>query len=376
MYGLTKRYSGKMHTVAHYKRIFLEPSEAFIYDQVRNIKPFRHIVLASKTKSQNLFPFRPIYTTSNLSFLDHIKNELSIRINRSSAFFEDIIRKEGVDLIHSHFANDAILMVATKRNVDIPMVTSFYGYDATAFPMKHRGVYDKLFKYGDMFFVLGKYMEKRLEKLGCEPEKIKVNHLGIDTKKFRKGKKDGMVFVTVARFVEKKGIEYSIAAFKELAKKYDAEYRIVGDGPLAGRYMNLAKGCDKIKFINNFAAPDSRKVVNDEIKNADVFVLTSVVAGDGSMEGTPVSLMEAQCSELPCISTYHSDIPEIVINGKTGWLVKERDVKGIQEKMKDLIENPGRRKTFGRNGRRHIIKEFDQKKQLHKIGELYKEVLE
>jgi len=68
-------------------------------------------------------------------------------------------------------------------------------------------------------------------------------------------------------------------------------------------------------------------------KECHIFILHSVTASNGDMEGTPVVLMEAQACGLPVISTYHSGVPEVVIDGKSGFLVPEKDIQALVEKI-------------------------------------------
>ena len=150
--------------------------------------------------------------------------------------------------------------------------------------------------------------------------------------------------------MEKKGIEYSIRAFAQVAAKHpQARYDIVGDGPL---HHDLAKLiaelglADRIKLHGALAGESVRQLLSE----ADIFVLASVTAANGDCEGTPVSLLEAQACGVPVISTKHTGIPEIVLDGKTGFLVSERDVQGLAEKLELLISDPALRARIGRAG--------------------------
>ena len=73
---------------------------------------------------------------------------------------------------------------------------------------------------------------------------------------------------------------------------------------------------------------------------AHLFLAPSVTAKDGDQEGTPTVLLQAMATGLPVVSTVHSGIPEMVQDGVSGFLVPERDVDALTEKVAYLIEHP------------------------------------
>jgi colanic acid/amylovoran biosynthesis glycosyltransferase len=116
-------------------------------------------------------------------------------------------------------------------------------------------------------------------------------------------------------------------------------------------------------------------MVIEEMVNCDAFILTNYVTSDGAKEGTPVVLMEAQSLAKPCISTFHAGIPEVVINQKTGFLCKERNIEEISLAMEVLVENKKTYQEFSKNAQIHIEQEFNNEIQTKKIVELYNKVL-
>lgn len=74
--------------------------------------------------------------------------------------------------------------IKLKRNLKARLITCFRGHDITASSRLSEGYYDKLFKYGDLFFPVCAYYKYRLELLGCDPSKIAVVYSGIETEIF------------------------------------------------------------------------------------------------------------------------------------------------------------------------------------------------
>lgn len=78
-------------------------------------------------------------------------------------------------------------------------------------------------------------------------------------------------------------------------------------------------------------------------------------------------LKEARMSGLPVVSTRHSGIPEIVIDGKTGFLVDEGDVGGMTESMTKLAQAPILAADLGRAAREYVCAEFSMEKSIGKL---------
>lgn len=95
------------------------------------------------------------------------------------------------------------------------------------------------------------------------------------------------------------------------------------------------------------------------MRQADIFLAPSVTSQSGDQEGIPVVLMEAMAHGLPVVSTRHSGIPELVIDNQTGFLVGEREVDELAEKLALLISSPDLLKTFGHAGRQVVEDQYN-----------------
>lgn len=314
----------------------------------------------------------------SLNILKYKKSALSLHTFYKAYIFLSIgIGK--YDIVHAHFGPNGILAALLKDLGVIKgkVITTYYGYDVSTFIRKYgSGVYRKLFDIGDLFLVLSDEMKRELIQLGCPEEKIKIHHLGIDLNSFpyvsRNGSRQKTVkIVTVARFVEKKGLRYAIEAVARLVKKYpETEFDIIGDGPLREEFINQIT---MLQAEQNIHLLGWKK--QDEIaiffRDSDIFLAPSVTAESGDREGTPTVLMEALAQGLPVVSTEHSGIPEIVDDGSIGFLVPERDVDSLEKKIQILIDDPELRKEMGRRGRRKIDKEFNIKNLTGDLANIY-----
>lgn len=108
--------------------------------------------------------------------------------------------------------------------------------------------------------------------------------------------------------------------------------------------------------------------------NFHIFILTSITDRDGNQEGIPVVLMEAQAKGLPVISTYHTGIPEAVLDNKSGFLVPEQDIGLLEKRIEYLIEHQELWLPMGRKGRLHIEKNFNSSFLNKKLAEIFLEI--
>ncbi|HID9123242.1 TPA: glycosyltransferase [Klebsiella michiganensis] len=88
------------------------------------------------------------------------------------------------------------------------------------------------------------------------------------------------------------------------------------------------------------------------------------------MEGIPVALMEAMASGLPVVSTFHSGIPELITDGKSGWLCSERDSEGIALALCKIINEKNNVSNIVVAARKQIEDNFNQKVEYGKMASL------
>lgn len=289
------------------------------------------------------------------------------------------IKKSNFRFLHAHFGHMGVSAIPLAKQFNKKLITSFYGFDLGSDRQRLLPYYQELNRVGDLFLALSEDMKKDLLACGFSEEKIRVHHLGVDLNKFAPQEKSPadpvFKFLVVCNFEERKGVQFVIQAFKEFAKdKRDVELRIIGNGGYQKELLALSEGHKQIIFRDNFAAPDPRGMVMEEMRNCDVFTLCSITLPHGEKEGTPVVLMEAQACGKPCISTYHAGIPEVVLDGKTGLLTKEKRVDEIVNAMNLLYSNSDLRKKLGQEARQYIIKEFNHHENMKKAMLLYQQL--
>jgi colanic acid/amylovoran biosynthesis glycosyltransferase len=264
------------------------------------------------------------------------------------------------DILHAHYGPVGENFRFARKLWKVPLVVSFHGYDFSMWPRREgNATYRKLFDEVELITGNCEYANRKLEALGCSPGKLRKLASGVDMTQFAYKERtllpgEPLRILTVGRLVEKKGIEYSLRAVAKVVEKHaDLQYDIVGEGPLRCKLQKLIHELGRDNNVRLHGEKDS-SYVRQMMNQCHLFMLTSVTAADGNQEGTPCALLEAQASGIPVVSTWHSGIPEIVLDRQTGFLAPERDVEGLADQLSYLIEHPQIWPDLGRNGRRHV----------------------
>lgn len=116
----------------------------------------------------------------------------------------------------------------------------------------------------------------------------------------------------------------------------------------------------------------------DFMMDYQVFIHPSCYADDRDCEGgAPVVLLDAQATGMPVIASTHCDIPEEVIDGVTGILAAEKDVKGLVLAVKKFYEmdNPAFQE-FSLAARKHVEQSYSVQKSAEALRGYYQELLE
>ena len=260
------------------------------------------------------------------------------------------------------------------------MVVSFYGFDAT-----HLGAhalwrrrFRRLFRVASLVLAEGPHLRDRLLELGCPRERARIQRIPVRLELFpfrprRRPEEGPVTFLQACRFVEKKGVDLTVEAFARLAGRWPAaRLRLLGDGPERERLeerVAAAKLGERVRFLGMCGHREYARVLEE----AHVFVQPSRTAANGDGEGgAPTTLLEAQASGLPVVTSDHADIPHVVAEGGA-LVVPEGDVEALAGAMERLLEHPGEWAERAEAGRRKVEEDHDPEDLVARLEELYDE---
>jgi colanic acid/amylovoran biosynthesis glycosyltransferase len=272
---------------------------------------------------------------------------------------------EAADVVLCHFGPNGLRASRSARpGRRAQLWTVFHGYDLSSYILSEgRGVYRTLFARGDRFLPISELWRSSLIDLGCPPDRILLARTGVDCAALPFAERmpgPQARILSVGRLVEKKGVEIALRALARLPRDLgDWRYEIVGSGPLLEELQRLAadlKLGDRVQFVGSLDSAGVRR----RLEAADIFLLPSLTAKNGDMEGIPVALMEAMASGACVVSTRHSGIPELVAHGVSGLLAREGDVDDLVAQLTQALAEPALRLALARRARRKVEAEFSQ----------------
>ena len=278
--------------------------------------------------------------------------------------FASLIRNlHTTDIYFAHFGNVGVYCSILRKLKVLggEQMTVFHGIEMSAYDIFEiwKKQYIKLAESNVLLLPISELWKNKLVRLGIDKSKIEVIHMGINPNEWlfeSRCLSRPLKVLTVARATEKKGLCYAINAVAMC--DFDIEYEIVGDGPLLCELRELANALGVGKKIR-FSGSQNSDYVKHALARADTFLLPSVTARNGDMEGIPVSLMEAMAKGVIVISTIHSGIPELIKDGVNGLLCVECDSKGLSEKLKALAIGTVNLEQMRINARKTIESQFN-----------------
>ena len=181
-----------------------------------------------------------------------------------------------------------------------------------------------------------------------------------DTPTMRRGRDNGDAppeVLFVGRLVERKGVEVLVRAVARLARQRPIALTVVGDGEWRSRISEVVSETDASGFVN-MAGRVSEDELIEAYRRADVFVLPAVFDSKGDTEGLGVVLIEALSMGLPVVGANVGGIPDIVVDGKTGWLFPAGDDKELARVLAQVLDDRVEARKRVRAGIRRVRERF------------------
>jgi glycosyltransferase involved in cell wall biosynthesis len=385
-------YAEIFHKIIKKKILFYEPSSgcggsasalSYIIDHLDRQKfhPFavikNHGTKIDKIKDVELIKLRDYHEpmeSSNIKFffffLSNILPE-SIKL-----FF--ILKSKKIDILHinTNIITGIPAIIASKLT-GVPCVCHIR---ETRKMIKRERVFSK---WVNKFIVINNDALD-IHKKYMRQDKIEMIYDGIDFEEFADVEKGNFkkefnfdsqpIVGSIGRIIAGKGQKEFILSAKETLKiKPRAKFIIVGEakGGDVTYYQEVKELTEKEHLKSEITFTGWRSDVKNIISDLDVLVLPSTTFP----EGLPNVIIEAMALGKPVVSTKIPGPTDIVIDGKTGFLVPAGDIKAMSDKIIFLLDNQGIAKQMGEEGRKRAEELFDIKKQVKEIEGIYEEVL-
>jgi len=260
-----------------------------------------------------------------------------------------------VDIAHSHdFKSDFYVMLAS-HGMDIKRIATAHGSTRDSLIKRIYLEFNENFVYRqlDRIIAVSDYVAGGLRNKCLNKNKICVVQNGLDLELFKKKhNKNGnqyslniisekITFAIVGRLYPDKGHRFFLQAFAKIVREYpDTQVLIIGDGPDREPIADQVKTLGLENFVEMCGVVSNMQAVYERI---DCLVIPSL------REGLPYVLLEAAANRVPVLATTVGDIPQLIVDGKTGYLVEpgnsveleDRLVRFLSQKdnMKQMVEN-------------------------------------
>ncbi len=310
--------------VALFTKFFLEPTHIAIAQVLQSMKDIEFHIF---TKGIGKVPGFPIPNARIVGDLSRSTDVL------------DAVRK--CDVVHAVFDGPvAFRAFEAARAAQLPFIVSFHGgYDTNAKIWKSslRELTVTMAQEADAVTVVSKTDVSRLAALGVHrPIEEAAVAVDLSLLPLRQNVCAGRL-ICVGRLVPKKGFATALAALAKLPRSYSLE--IIGCGPdseTLRAFAGLQGVSNRVTFLGYLPLP----AMLERLAGAVALLHPACVAEDGNAEGTPQIILWAQAMGVPVIAGASGSIPDIVENGRTGWLVPPGQPQALAEAVRNLATDP------------------------------------
>lgn len=327
--------------------------------------------------SENLFYHE--VSVSNYPLFDYPPYELAL-----ASKLVDVVRFENLDILHVHYAiphASAAFMakqILATYGIHIPVVTTLHGTDITLVgkDRTYKPVVTFSINQSDGVTAVSQNLKDDTLKFFEIENEIRVIPNFIDLKRFSMKAKDHFkkaiapagekILIHTSNFRKVKRTDDVIRIFAIVSKVIPSKLLMVGDGPERSECEQLCRDqgvCDNVRFLGK------QEAIEEILSVSDLFMMPS------QSESFGLAALEAMACRVPVISSNAGGLPELNVEGVTGFLCEPGDIKAMAEKAIYILQDDARLQTFKENALSRA-KEFDLSLVLPVYEDYYREVIE
>lgn len=292
----------------------------------------------------------------------------------------DVVLNHDVELLHVHYAiphASAAYMakkILEKQGISLPVITTLHGTDITLVgrDKTYAPVVTFSINESDAITAVSDNLRDETFKSFNITREIQVIHNFVDVGRFHRKPIDAFrkviapngekILLHASNFRKLKRVNDVIEIFARIRKEVPAKLMMVGDGPDRPGAESLSREldiCDDIQFVGR------QEQMEDILAIGDLFLLTS------EYESFGLAALEAMAAEVPVISTNAGGLPEINIDGETGYMANVGDIATMAEKAIHLLKDETLLAEFKKNAMAQAMR-FD----IHNIVPVYEKLYE
>ena len=267
------------------------------------------------------------------------------------------VRHLGIRHIHAHFAHvPATIAMAAAKQLDIPF--SFTGHANDLF--RHRSLLEEKLQRASFVACISTWHNHWYGSVAtAKRDNRPIIRCGVDLNEFAPEPQTPGLITSVARLVEKKGLDTLIEACAILRDRgIEFQCKIAGDGPMRQDLASMITQhnlADRVELLG--AMPNEQ--VRELVASSSVFCLPCRDDSSGDRDGIPVALMEAMACRVATVSGDLPAIRELIEDRVSGRLVPGGDAETLAGTLEELLARPELRESLGVQGRMRIAQEFD-----------------
>ena len=355
------------------------------------------LIGGKKLESEAAFEYLLKENGIDYSIIENMNRSLNL-VKDFKAFLEirNIIKDYKPDIVHTHASKSGALGRLAAISLRVPIIIhTFHGHVFHSYFGKLKTLFYILVerflaKNSSTIIAISELQKHELTKDFniCPEKKISVIPLGFDLEKFqvnyadqRKSFRDEFCIEEneicigiIGRLTPIKDHDFFIRAIKKVIRKTNQPLKIfiIGDGEEKASLMNLSKKLDLV--FSTHTEINSKALIHFTSWRSDmnkVYAGLDIVALTSLNEGTPVTLIEAQASNKPIVSTDVGGVRDILQEGVTGLLSPPKDINSYVNNLVSVIENKKLRESMGASGYNNVFKKFSYRRLVRDVKSLY-----
>lgn len=292
----------------------------------------------------------------------------------------ELFERFKIDLVHAHYAipHATSAILARDMGLEIKVVTTLHGTDVTLVgrePAFAKTTQHAVRRSDAVTAVSHSLAQDARVKLGVERE-IEVIYNWVDPERFKPNRDpayrarfaqpEEAIVLHVSNFRSVKRPLDALRVFAGILERMPARLLMIGDGPLRQECIELA---DELEIAGRVQFLESTPSIEKFMSVADLFLLPS------EQESFGLVALEAMASGVPVVASRVGGLPELVEDGKTGFLRPMGDIQGMLEASLEILKSRTRRRNMGEAARHRAIEHFRPEVVLPKYLEVYEKTL-